>query len=197
MKSHILAAAITFVAGQAATAGESCTRISDPGQRLECFDAAFAQSAPAGNRQGWRMRVDKSPLDDSDIVVVFKRSREVIAESDGKPEHGGVAFLCEEGQTSVSFYFAGLFLTKFDGGDQVAYRIDQLPAQHRAMVVSTDNQRIGVQSSDDAIALATELMAAEQLYVRATPMYESPVGMTFDLDGLEEALAPLRAACAW
>ena len=141
--------------------------------------------------------MEKSPLDDSDIVAVFRRSREAIVEGEGKAEHGGMVFLCEEGQTSVSFYFAGLFMTQFDGGDQVAYRIDQFPAQRTAMGVSPDNQRIGLWSSDDAIALATELMAAEQLYVRATPMSESPVGMTFDLDGLEEALAPLRAACAW
>ena len=197
MKLPLFALLVTFGVSQEAFARQACASIQGDAERLECFDRAFPAAQSADGQAAWRTEIDTSPLDDSDTVLLYRQSRELITNHKGQREHGEIVFFCEEGQTSMHFYFADFMLTKFDGGDQVAYRIDALPAVTRAMDVSTDNRGIGLWSSDDAIALATELMAAEQLYVRATPMYESPVGMTFDLDGLEEALAPLRAACAW
>lgn len=197
MKLPVSALLLAVALSQEAVGRPLCASIQDDAERLECFDRTFPASRAQGDRARWHTEIDTSPLDDSSVVLVYGQSSELIRNHKGQREHGEIIFLCEEGVTSVHFYFAGFLMTQFDGGDEVDYRIDKRPAGRRTMDISTDNRALGLWSSDDAIALATELMAAEQLYVRATPMSESPVGMTFDLDGLEEALAPLRAACAW
>ncbi|MUA19399.1 hypothetical protein GNE63_15320 [Klebsiella pneumoniae] len=44
---------------------------------------------------------------------------------------------------------------------------------------------------------APSLAKSEKMFARITPYNESPVSVTFELTGLNNALKPLQQACGW
>lgn len=83
------------------------------------------------------------------------------------------------------------------GGGRVDYRIDDNPADYRSMEESSDNKALGLWSGGRSIPFIKSLFGGETIFMRASPFNESPVEMTFNISGLEEAIEPLREACGW
>lgn len=83
-----------------------------------------------------------------------------------------------------------------DYGD-VTYRLDDAPARTKGFTESTNNRSLGLWRGNQAIPFAKEMLDHDEMLVRMTPYGESAVTARFRISGLREAIAPLRAACAW
>lgn len=189
--------ALTTISAASAQDVSECAAISDPDDRLNCFDAAFLEVSTPPTESKWRARIDRSQLDDSETVVLRLESDDAIQDRFGQQGPATLILRCMENTTSAYITFAGQFMADIQGRGRVDYRVDNRPANHKNMRVSTDNKALGLWSGGGSIPFIKEMMDGQQLYVRATPFSESAVEATFTIAGLNDELPPLRGACNW
>lgn len=176
----------------------TCVGISNPDDRLNCFDAAFTEvSEPVSISGVWNVRVENSQLDDSKSVFMQVISEEPLRGRFGSMEYGSMMIRCRENTTSVFIFFGGHFMADIQGKGRVDYRIDSAPPRNVNMAASNDNNALGLWRGNQSIPFIRSLFGGDRLLVRATPFSESPVEMIFNIGGLEDQIAPLREACNW
>ncbi|NVJ95661.1 MAG: hypothetical protein HWD91_08745 [Marivivens sp.] len=178
----------------------SCVSIENAEQRLQCFDQAFAtpeEPATPELESDWSVTTDVSPLDDSKSVYLSVTSASPIMGRYGRLETGTLYIRCFENTTSLFTVWGGHFMSDNRGGGRVDYRIDDNPAAHVSMQESSDNEALGLWNGGVSIPFIKRLFGGETIFMRASPFNESPVEMTFNISGLEQAIEPLREACRW
>lgn len=178
-------------------ADEQCASIEDSGDRLRCYDDAASRADAPKADSSWVVKVDTSKLDDTNTVLLRTTSTEQFPGRFGQFEYGNLIIRCMENTTSVFAIWGGHFMSSIQGRGRVEYRIDNEPASAVNMVESNDNMALGLWSGRKAIPFAKKLFGASQLYIRATPFNESAVEMTFEIEGIEGEIEPLREACGW
>jgi type VI secretion system protein VasI len=139
----------------------------------------------------WRVREDKSAIDDSVNVYLSISANESI-KSGYNTARPSLYLRCAENKTNI-FLTWDLYL----GLDEtrMLIRFDKQKAKTSTWSISTDNKAVFVQGSD--IKFAKEMMKHDKLLTQVTPYGESPVMATFDIRGLSEAIIPLRKTCHW
>lgn len=179
---------------------EDCARIDSDLDRLACYDRAagrtpaVSQTTPAEG--DWSVRTETSELTDETNVFMSVHSEEDI--NCGWNRGGRIQLLvrCMENTTSVIF-LTDCHMTSHGGYGVVDYRVDDNPARDIRMEESTSNRALGLWVGRRSIPFIRNLFGARQLIARMTPYAENPFTVTFDIAGLEDAIAPLRAACNW
>jgi type VI secretion system protein VasI len=111
--------------------------------------------------------------------------------------HLDLILRCSEGKTIAYVNFADEFMSDSNGGGRVTYRLDKEKVATVRMGVSNDHKALGLWSSTEAIAFIKTLAKVQSMYVAAIPYSESEVSGTFEIEGIEEALKPLRISCKW
>ncbi len=144
-----------------------------------------------GNGQ-WYVREETSPVDDSTNVYLSLRAEDTIRSRFGKSVRPSLYVRCKENKTEV-FINWGVYL----GIDQthVLQRFDGKRAATVLWNISTDHEATFYRSGH--IAFARQLVRHEKLLLQTTPYGESPVMVSFRLEGLRSAIKPLRKACGW
>lgn len=182
-------------------AQDQCPAITDDALRLACFDEAFTKAetppAKADDIGKWYKTVDKSELTDETTVSLMLISDDTIK---GRFKEAGPANLfirCKENTTAAFFVFNDLFMSDIQGRGKVEYRIGSQPMASVSTDVSTDNTALGLWSGGRSIPFVKKLIGHEKLIIRATPHSESPVTATFDIRGIDNAIAQLRETCGW
>lgn len=162
-------------------------------------DAAPGEAVASEDADTGRWTVDQqtSAFDDSRTVVVASDSTNFIPGQFDGPGPARMILRCKENTTSAYLWLNDQFLSDIQGYGRVEYRIDDQKAASVRMSSSTDNKALGLWAGDTAIPFIKALAAGEGVVFRATPFNENPVEFSFDLTGLEAALAPLREACSW
>jgi hypothetical protein len=80
----------------------------------------------------------------------------------------------------------------------ITHRIDQISPQTKTWRISTSGDgTFYSEHQSEAIDFMESLLAAESLVVRALPEGAEPRTITFDLDGISEAISDVRARCSW
>ena len=165
---------------------------SEPAVEEPSSDAAG--SAEKGH---WALTEDKSALDDSRTVVLSINSEEPIRGQFGPPGPAVMYLRCMENSTVLYLWLNDLFLSDIQGFGSVDYRIDDGKAASLRMEGSTDNKALGLWNGGASIPVIKKLIDGKRVVFRATPFNESPVEFSFDLSGLDAAIAPLKEACSW
>ncbi|WP_234642397.1 type VI secretion system-associated protein TagO [Allorhizobium ampelinum] len=189
-----------FLVGENQVDAADCSAIVDPGARLNCYDAlqGSARGSAASAQSKWTIRTTKSKLDDSDTVVLLLDSEEFVPQLYGaETTQASLVFRCAEKQTIMMVGFGNHFMADSGQYGQVDVRPDKLQAFRVDMTATTDNKWLGLWRAGDAVYWAKILMKHDSLVVRATPFNENPIVVTFPIDGLDEAIKPLREACGW
>jgi type VI secretion system protein VasI len=88
-------------------------------------------------------------------------------------------------------------MADLNGGGRVDFRIDSRAPAHVMMQRSNNYRALGLWQGQSSIPFVRQLLNGSELYVRAIPLNESRVEARFPIAGLDEAIRPLRAACAW
>lgn len=198
----VLGLAITNPAfGQAATTGESCVPIQEPLQRLACYDSIFdPPSLPELQRNGlWDVRTEKSLLDGRINVFLELLSENVVPVDYGIPQKGKLQIRCLENVTSIRFWIGGNYMSEHGEFGLMTYRIDNADAHKTTGMVTNDNQYIGLPEGIVAIGFVRRLLEAKSLLLSVNPVNrsETPVILTFRIEGLAKAIEPLRQSCSW
>lgn len=179
-----------------------CASITGPTERLACYDALATKLGVSGGKAvsipppskgtgKWRSRVETSPIDDSKNVYLSLDSNDTISAMLGSARPTIIA-RCKENKTEV--YVAWGVYLGLDETD-VLVRLDAEQARRSSWSISTDNKATFYGGSN--IELLKQLAAHRKLLLQVTPYGESPAMVSFDLQGLGEALRPLQEACGW
>lgn len=174
-------------------AATACHSVKEDKERLACFDKAVTQETDVGNGKGkWVVTEKQSPVDDSVNVMLRLSSESPIRNNFGQSFTPLMTIDCSEKKTSLYIDW-----NSFLGSNEkdMLYRIDKQKAVTKAWNMSTDSKAVFYQGSP--VKFIKSLMAGKSIYTQITPYQDSPVNATFDITGLESAIAPLRKACGW
>ncbi len=175
-----------------------CATKDSDAARLVCYDSLAARlgverpkSKISTGVGKWKVREDRSPIDDSVNVYLSITAAETVR-SGYNTVRPSLYIRCAENKTNV-FLTWDLYL----GLDSTTMltRFDKQKATTSKWSISTDNKAVFVRGSD--IDFARKLMNHNKLLTQITPYGESPVMATFEISGLQEAIKPLREACHW
>ena len=204
------AAILNFIAVDFATAQDPrfqvCHALSDPTERVACYDQETAYLAPKGNDLNsennfgqWIRHIDKSSMTD-DINIYFRllSSNEIFHEYDHQRKTGRAVIIarCRENSTAFIVRMDDKFLADSGGFGSIEYRVDQRPMKKRNFRESTDNKALGLWRGG-GIPFMKELEGGQKLVLRVTPYNESAQEMEFDIRGINEVVRQVRAECKW
>lgn len=177
-----------------------CAAISSPTARLTCYDGAAhrlsvdrphvdARPAIAGTGK-WRVTRKTSPIDDSKNVILALDAEETIPGMVA-PAQPTLIVRCKEGKTEL--YIAWEVYLGLDE-TEVLTRVDDAPASTETWDISTDNSAT---FRREPTSFIKHLLGHRRLLAQVTPYDANPALVTFELAGLDHAIAPLRQACGW
>ncbi len=201
MRNLILCATLA-IAATGATAQE-CIEIQDSDARLACYDAAAGfvstiepDPSPPGN---WKVGFDTSALRDTrDVYLSTSADTATTCRSFGGGSNIPTLFLrCQENTTSLVIGSNCQMVSGHSNYGRVDFRIDAEPAGRMNMQESTTNTALGLWRGREAIPFIRRLLGKDKLLVRFIPFNQNPQEFTFDISGLDEAIAPLREECNW
>lgn len=186
----------------ALASGEECIEVPNDLDRLACYDKALGRT-PLRQMERmadseWILATEKSKLTDQTSVFLRVDSKESIDCGWNRGDKISLWIRCHENVTALVIS-TGCHMTSSDYNDfgDVTYRIDDAKAQTVRMDESTNNRSLGLWRGNRSIPVIKQMFDSSSLVVRMTPFGQNPFIATFNIAGLKEAIAPLRAACHW
>ncbi len=159
--------------------------------------AAKANDAKNGKNTGrWSIRTSTNAIDDSKIVLVSTNRSVVGSDNYGNSITASVLLRCMENTTSLILNTSE-FMSDTQGFGRVDFRVDDKKAQRLNMIGSTDNRALGLWNGRRSIPVIKSMFDGEKLTLRFTPYNENPITATFNIQGVENAVAELRETCNW
>lgn len=180
-----------------AQAGSKCAQLTGDAARLACYDSvARASSASVATKWVYREAVD--PVDDTKTVSI-------ATPADSGSSVVSLVISCMPARAARTAFAPGTpaktvlsirwNLYVGSGEQSVAFRVGSKPAEHSLWDVSKDGTETSF-AGNSVKLLRSMLDAAGQRVLAQVVPYTSPaVTVGFDLTGLADGLAPIRAAC--
>ncbi len=205
-------ATIVFLAIPAQTFAAACPEIENDLDRLACYDIesgrtsvveviaeeADKDSSSPPSKGLWLIRQKTSDFKDTkDIYLTLLSENTLSCQRFGEPQKASIMVRCMENTTAI-FINTDCHMASGHGGyGNVEYRIDNRKAGNRGFEASTDNSALGLWSGGKSIPFIKSMLGGKEMIVRFTPFSSSPVTAKFEIDGLDEAIKPLRKECGW
>jgi len=180
-----------------------CQTIQDNQQRLNCYDKLYQTQEKEkkiinyeGHKKSWQMTEGISPIDDSKIVTLFIEA-DIPINFKYKSKTPVLYLRCKQKETSIFINFNTFF------GTDIVFPVTRIDSERaitsQAWKVSANYQSISYRELNDkkTTDLIKTLLNKQKYFVLVTPNGETPLNATFSLDGLEQAIEPLRQACEW
>ncbi len=148
--------------------------------------------------RGWRVRTEKSPMDDVTNVYVSLDADEAIKGwlSEETPT---LVLRCQKKKTEVYFDAHMQVDAKYSvygSTGSVRIRFAQQKAETFHFPTSTDGQALFVMYPDP-ISFIKRILKHQTMMVEFTPFNRGPVTTTFNLSGLDSKIGQLREVCGW
>lgn len=188
------------------TTPERCALIGPATERLACYDNLFRSEQFTGGddeevtpQQGmWASGVEISQIEGTERPFASLQSEQLIPALPRGRAPARMTILCLDDNTVVQFAFAGYALgTPTSNSGTLTIQFDRLPSRSQSLELSTDRTALGFFTDAQAMGFLEQLLDAERLFVRAQPQGQRSVTVSFQLEGIEDALVPVREACGW
>lgn len=148
----------------------------------------------------WRIKEDKSPMDDSKTVVLSLESEDMIQGPLGA-KRPSLVIRCQEGKTDtyVVTHMAASVEEDYDGAPRldhtVKIRFDDGNAIQEFWEESGSHDALFIGA--DGKELAKTLSHTQRFTFQFTPFNANPAVARFDLQGLDSHLGKVADACRW
>ena len=189
----------------AQTAPERCAAIGPASERLSCYDSIFRSGQFTGDEDGddadqglWTSGIEISQIEGTEVPFATLESEQLIPALAGGRAPARLTALCVDGETTLQFGFAGSAMgTPTSNSAAITLQYDRQPPRTQSVDLSPDRLSIGFFEAAPAREVIDQLRQAQRLFVRATPQSQRSVTVSFQLEGIETALQPVREACGW
>jgi type VI secretion system protein VasI len=190
----------------AQTAPERCAAIGPASERLACYDSIFRSGQFTGeDDEGadadaglWTSGIEVSQIEGTEVPFATLESEQLIPALAGGRAPARLTILCLDGETALQFSFAGSAMgTPTSSSGTITLQYDRQPPRTQSVDLSPDRLAIGFFETEAALPVIGQLQQTQRLLVRATPQSQRSVTVSFQLEGIETALQPVRAACGW
>lgn len=178
------------LAPSAASAQEQCADGSDAAECAETVTESDAAGA-------WTLRVETSPFTAVNTILLSVESDQTVPNMFSEDSPVVMAVRCESNTTSVFFDFGDNFMSDVPGYGTVNYRVDERFPSSEDMEASEDHSELGLFNGAAAIPFVRSLFGGSQMLVEARSFEDEVFELSFDIQGLSEAITPLRTACNW
>lgn len=155
--------------------GASCAALADDPQRLACYDGLF-RGVPA----------------DAANSVVLNSEQLIPARPSGR-QPATMTIACAAGALNIKFSFAGNTMPAIGNDAGISLQLDLQTTRNRTLPTTDNNTALLI--TRDAAAFLDSLQGASNLTVRVTPVSSRSLSVRFRVENLDEAVAPIRAAC--
>lgn len=206
----IALAELVFVVGAAHAQGNAdlekrllkCSAEKNSLQRLACFDELSKQlgspidTKALGSVGEWKVSTDTSRFDDSKSITLVLSAREAITGWLNKTYRPSLILRCREKRTEAYINFGMSPNVELGLHNQATlqFRIDKNSPFKVIASKSTDGEALFL---PDAIGFSKRILGAKELLVRFVPFNASPQETSFPVEGLANAIEPLRETCKW
>jgi hypothetical protein len=102
---------------------------------------------------------------------------------------------CEAGNLTIAFAFAGNTMSALGRDAGLTLQNDLEQARSRTLPVDPTNTAILLDNTRDATAFLDGLTGVNNLTARVTPVNSRSLRVRFQVAGIGERVAPVRAAC--
>jgi hypothetical protein len=155
--------------------GATCAAIAGNPERLACYDAIF-RAAPR----------------DAAESVSFNSEQLIPARPSGR-QPAVMTVACYAKVLSVKFSFAGNTMSPIGGDAGISLQLDLQAARNLTLPTTDANTALLV--TRDARTFLDSFQGATNLTVRVTPVSSRSLTVRFRVADLDEAIAPIIAAC--
>jgi type VI secretion system protein VasI len=179
-----------------------CSAQTNSIQRLDCFDTLSKRlglSSPAtttSKLSKWNVRKEVSKIDDSTNVTISLDAESDISGWPTIKHTPSLVLRCKEKKTEA--YIVTGMASQPELGNYnkatITLRFDKEPAKKYQTSESTDKEALFL---GQATGLIKKMMQHSIMLFEFVPFNSSPVLTTFDIQGLAEAVKPLREVCKW
>ena len=155
---------------------------------------ALGGPAAANEATAWKVERSRDKQRGTPIIVVSRQSDDTWEMADGSQVRGEIVLRCSENTTAAVFFFRAAVDPFFT---PIFYRIDDKPVAASTWLSGDDEGAVGLFSGASAIPFIKGLFGAKTLAIQAAPPDAPHTTFTFPLQGLDEAITPLRETCEW
>lgn len=162
---------------------------------LLALTPAISQADAPGPDSAWTFSEVDNPSGYGSMHVVSQPAGNAIrGESAGSEVTPVLAFGCSPGDAALTAYIDWQrFISSFS--TEVGFKVDGGSFTWLKWKVDSSEEMTLSPSPDDSKSLLEKLGAGKELLVEVSPYSESPVNATFELAGVDSALAELRTHC--
>ena len=183
-----------------------CSKIKTDAERLACFDnTSKPNESPVsdGQKSLWSLFTVPSKWDDSVRYGIRLVSDNQIDEGVNDNKYGKILIFCVAQNTGLFFTIADLSTNTNDllasHGDVgfVRYRLDKEQAKTIEMDLGETERVIGFWSKEQSIPFIKEMFGHDKMLVELKRYNGTKETLEFSINGLQEAIKPVRQECNW
>lgn len=141
----------------------------------------------------WDVSKGTSRMDSSGLVHLTLESEDEISLGYGKRARPLLALRCRENTTAL-FVSSDWYLAE---NVSVQWRIDQEKPAAQTWNGSTNHKAAGLWDGGRSIPLIKSMLGKKTFLIRITTYNEGAREMSFNIEGLDKVIEPLRTACKW
>ena len=190
---------------------DDCSKINTSAERLACFDSISKQNEPpvsAKQESKWEHDIYQSEWDDSISPELILLSDNQLDKGVNDAKYGILQIVCLRKTMAVfvSVYdFSTDTLDFFEphglesGSDYefVRYRLDKEQAKGMQMRLQKTRRALDLQPSEQSMPFIKEMFGHDKMLLEIDRSGRGLTTLEFSINGLEEAIKPLRKACKW
>ncbi|WP_127145645.1 type VI secretion system-associated protein TagO [Pelagibacterium montanilacus] len=208
LKAGLLVALATLGLSAAAPAlaqtVERCAAIGPASERLSCYDSLFRSDQFTGITGEaseplaglWTGGIEISQIEGTERPFATVQSEQLIPALPRGRAPARMTILCVDGDAAVQFAFAGYPMgTPTSNSGTLTIQFDRQPPRSQSLPLSPDRNALGFYDDQAARAFIEQLRQSGRLLVRAQPQSQRSVTVSFEIDGIEQAIAPVRESC--
>ena len=147
--------------------------------RLACYDALFRPATDTGNG----------------LSITFQSEQLIPARPSGRAP-ATMTVTCDAGNLTVEFAYAGNTMSALGRDAGMTLQYDLQAARSRTLPVNSNNTAILIDNTAESLAFLDSLAGANNLTTKVTPVNSRSLSVRFSLDGVLDAIAPVRASCS-
>lgn len=170
---------------------DTCAKIKNHSQRLDCYDALQKKYGKTPPRGVWRLETKIFPEESKQINLSLQANNAIV--NNAKTNTPTLVLRCKQNKTEV-YIVTGIksYINQAPHRSTVYLSFDDEKPQQFLFTESIDGQAL---FAPNPLSLIRTMLKSKTLTVQFTPSNAYPAMITFNINGLDKLIEDLRKEC--